>query len=134
MVEAYDKNNLEAEEVEQFWEFSETSKYGKKIYKPQSKEQEKLYWELDDAGHKSTGVAFSILILTAFLGIIILGYLLCNFAFLTASFNTIFFYAACILILMIIWTIISGYLNDKWKNELQKRVDAEIPNTYEKYN
>ncbi len=118
----------QAAEIEQYWTFNETSKNGTITFKPQNKEQEKLYWEYKNANLDSFyGPAIAGPILFIILIIIILGYLLCNYVFLTARFNSLLINSFYLWIIMVIWILYETNNYDKKTLALRKRVEEEIP-------
>jgi len=127
-MDTFDKDDKGFAEIEQYWTFSETSKYGTKTFKPQNKEQEKLYWEYKDAKLNSFyGPAIMGPILFIILIIIIIGYLLCNYAFFTTRFNELFINSFYLWIIMVIWVLYETNNYDKKTLTLRKRVETEIP-------
>ncbi len=117
----------EAAEIEQYWTFNETSKYGTKTFKPQNKEQERLYWEHNDAEHTFIGFAFLAFILFMIFLLIVFGFLLCNYVFNTSKFNDIFLNSFYLWIILVLWFFYSMHLDDQKRFALRKRVQEEIP-------
>ena len=124
----YDSDLAEqAAKIEQYWTFNETSKYGTKTFKPQNREQEKLYWEYNDAEHTFIGFAFLAFILFMIFLLIVFGFLLCNYIFNTSKFNNNFLHLFYLWIILVICFFYLMYLDDKKRFALRKRVEEEIP-------
>lgn len=125
----YDSDLAEqAYEIEQYWTFNETSKNGTITFKPQNRKQEILYWEYKNANLDSFyGPSIAGPILFIFLIIIILGYLLCNYVFLTSRFNELIIGSFYLWIILVICFFYSMYLDDQKRFALRERVEEEIP-------
>lgn len=66
-------------------------------------------------------------ILFIILMVIIIGYLLCNYAFFTTKFNELFINSFYLWIIMVIWVLYETNNYDKKTLTLRKRVETEIP-------
>lgn len=126
-MDTFDKDDKGFAEIEQYWTFNETSKDGTLTFKPQNKEQEKLYWEYNDVEHTFIGFAFLAFILFIMLMVIIVGYLLFNYAFSITKFNGWFLNSFYIWIILVALFFYSMHIDDQKRFTLRKRVEAEIP-------